>query len=227
MSLNQGIQRYRNTLKVQQPKESEEPTNTGLELTQKQSLSRAPVHLVKQDSSDVSPLTHSKDELIVKYAPLIKYIAQKIAARLPPNIELDDLMSAGVIGLMDAIKKYDSSRDNKFKTYAEFRIRGAILDELRAQDWIPRSIRDKAKLLEKCYTKIEREKGRHATKEEVCQELKISKEELHKLLSQVRNISLVSYDDPSNFSNIDKRALHYESETREVSLTPLKRLIIN
>ena len=90
-----------------------------------------------------------KDDVIREYAPLIKFIAQKIAVRLPSNIELDDLISAGVIGLMDAIEKYDSTRDNKFKTYAEFRIRGAILDELRAQDWVPRSIRDKAKLLDK------------------------------------------------------------------------------
>ena len=71
----------------------------------------------------------------------------------------DDLISSGVIGLMDAIEKYDASRDNKFKTYAEFRIRGAILDELRAQDWVPRSVREKAKLLERCYTKIEQQKG--------------------------------------------------------------------
>ena len=81
--------------------------------------------LVKED---FSPTNSSRDKLITEYAPLIKYIAQKIAARLPANIELDDLISSGVIGLMDAIDKYDASRDNKFKTYAEFRIRGAILD---------------------------------------------------------------------------------------------------
>ena len=74
---------------------------------------------------------NQKEELIKEYAPLIKFVAQKIAVRLPPNIELDDLISAGSIGLMDAIDKWDPTRDNKFKTYAEFRIRGAILDELR------------------------------------------------------------------------------------------------
>ena len=95
-----------------------------------------------------------KNEIIVEYAPLIKYIAQKIASRLPSNIELDDLISCGVIGLMDAIQKFDPSRDNKFKTYAEFRVRGAILDELRAQDWVPGSIREKAKLVEKTYAKV-------------------------------------------------------------------------
>ena len=77
-----------------------------------------------------------KDEIVIEYAPLIKFIAQKIASRLPANIELDDLISCGVIGLMDAISKFDPTRDNKFKTYAEFRIRGAMLDELRSQDWV-------------------------------------------------------------------------------------------
>jgi RNA polymerase sigma factor (sigma-70 family) len=129
--------------------------------------------LVKED---FSPTNATRDKLITEYAPLIKYIAQKIAARLPANIELDDLISSGVIGLMDAIDKYDASRDNKFKTYAEFRIRGAILDELRAQDWVPRSVREKAKQLERCYARIEQAKGRQATDEEVCADLNISQE---------------------------------------------------
>src|SRR5208337_3662033 len=116
--------------------------------------------LVKED---FSPVNASRDKLVTEFAPLIKFIAQKIAARLPANIELDDLMSSGVIGLMDAIEKYDASRDNKFKTYAEFRIRGAILDELRAQDWVPRSVREKAKILERCYAKIEQRNGRQAS----------------------------------------------------------------
>ena len=108
-----------------------------------------------------------KDNLITEYAPLIKFIAQKIAIRLPSNIELDDLISSGVIGLMDAIDKYDPTRDNKFKTYAEFRIRGAILDELRAQDWVPRSIRDKSKLLDRTIASLESDLGRVAKDEEV------------------------------------------------------------
>ena len=123
--------------------------------------------------ADYSPTNSTRERLVLEYAPLIKYIAQKIAARLPANIELDDLISSGVIGLMDAIEKYDSSRDNKFKTYAEFRIRGAILDELRAQDWVPRSVREKAKILERGYAKIEQSKGRQATDDEVCEELEI------------------------------------------------------
>jgi RNA polymerase sigma factor for flagellar operon FliA len=134
---------------------------------------------------------------------------------------------------MDAIEKYDPSRDNKFKTYAEFRIRGAILDELRAQDWVPRSVREKAKLLERCYSKIEQQKGRQATDEEVCEELRISQDEFHDLLNQVRSVSLLSYDDISNFSKADKRSLHGLGEGggkaptpfNEVNVASVKKLI--
>jgi RNA polymerase sigma factor for flagellar operon FliA len=169
---------------------------------------------------DFTPHNSTRDKLIIEFAPLIKYIAQKIAARLPANIELDDLISSGVIGLMDAIDKYDSTRDNKFKTYAEFRIRGAILDELRAQDWVPRSVREKAKQLERCYSKIEQQKGRQATDEEICAELNISQEEYHDMLNQVRSVSLLSYDDISNFSKQDKRALHGYGESPSKASTP-------
>jgi len=173
--------------------------------------------LVKED---FSPLNSSREQLVLEYAPLIKYIAQKIAARLPANIELDDLISSGVIGLIDAIEKYDHTRDNKFKTYAEFRIRGAILDELRAQDWVPRSVREKAKLLEKVYSRIEQRVGRQATDEEVCSELNISQEEYHDLLNQVRSVSLLSFDDISSFSKADKRSLHGYGESGQRSPTP-------
>src|SRR6478735_28889 len=123
----------------------------------------------KEEPAKITP--DQKDKLILEYAPLIKFIAQKIAVRLPSNIELDDLISSGVIGLMDAIDKYDPTRDNKFKTYAEFRIRGAILDELRAQDWVPRSVRDKAKLLDRTMISLESDLGRTPTDEEVAKAL--------------------------------------------------------
>ncbi len=148
-----------------------------------------------------------RNEIIVEYAPFIKFIAQKISSRLPPNIELDDLISCGVIGLMDAIDKYDPTRDNKFKTYAEFRIRGAILDELRAQDWVPRSIREKAKLVEKTYTKLERELGRPASDEEMCRELKIGQDEYFELINQAKSISLLNIDDSSTFGKGDKKLM--------------------
>jgi RNA polymerase sigma factor for flagellar operon FliA len=148
-----------------------------------------------------------KDELVREYAPLIKFIAQKIAVRLPSNIELDDLISAGVIGLMDAFDKYDVSRDNKFKTYAEFRIRGAMLDELRAQDWVPRSIRDKSKLLERTIVQLESDLGRPASDEELAVSLGMTIDEYHDLVNQVRPISLLPIDHAATFSNTDKKSI--------------------
>lgn len=149
----------------------------------------------------------TKEEVVVKYASLVKFLAQKIAMRLPANIELDDLISTGVIGLMDAVDKYDHTRDNKFKTYAEFRIRGAMLDELRSQDWVPRSIREKAKQLERVYQKLEREKGRQATDQEVCEELKVSQEEYQELLNEVRSVSLLNFDDINGMAKTDKKSM--------------------
>jgi len=191
------------------------------------------VHANKLVKGDFSPVNTNREKLIVEYAGLIKFIASKIAARLPSNIELDDLISSGVIGLMDAIDKYDSSRDNKFKTYAEFRIRGAILDELRSQDWVPRSIREKAKVLERAYSKIEQEKGRQATDEEACIELGLTTDQYHEMINEVRSVSLLSYDDITNLSNADKRSLHGNGEAgskvptpfSEVSVAGLKKLV--
>lgn len=148
-----------------------------------------------------------KEELIKEYAPLIRFVAQKIAVRLPPNIDIDDLISAGAIGLMDAIDKWDPTRDNKFKTYAEFRIRGAILDELRSQDWIPRSVRDKSKALERTITALESELGRAPTDEEISARLNMPIEEFHDLINQVRPVSLLSIDDQPSFSDSDKKSI--------------------
>ncbi len=164
--------------------------------------------LLRKYKEEPNKLTaQQKDKLIMEYAPLIKFIAQKIAVRLPSNIELDDLISSGVIGLMDAIEKYDPTRDNKFKTYAEFRIRGAILDELRAQDWVPRSVRDKAKLLDRANMQLETRLGRLPNDEEVAQHLSMNMDEYHDLINQVRPVSLLSIDEAQTFSNVDKKSI--------------------
>src|SRR5919108_2008929 len=135
-----------------------------------------------------------RDRLILEYAPTIKYIAQRVAARLPPHIALDDLINAGVIGLIDAIEKYDPTRDNTFKTYAEFRIRGAMLDELRGLDWVPRSVRQKEGALERAYEEIERRLGRSASDEEVATLLGIALEDFYGWLNQVKGVSLLSLE---------------------------------
>lgn len=169
----------------------------------------------KEEPSKLTP--QQKDKLIMEYAPLIKFIAQKIAVRLPANIELDDLISSGVIGLMDAIDKYDPSRDNKFKTYAEFRIRGSILDELRAQDWVPRSVRDKSKMIDRALIELEAQLGRTATDEEVAEKLGVSMDDFHDLLNQVKPVSLLSIDDSATFSNVDKKSILNLLETCKLS----------
>lgn len=136
-----------------------------------------------------------KDRLIQDYSPLIKFIAHKIAIKLPANIELDDLISSGVLGLIDAIEKYDHTRDNKFKTYAEFRIRGAILDDLRAQDWIPRSVRDQAKKIDRANAELEQSLGRGAYVDEISGALGLGLKEYHCLINRVKATTLLSVDE--------------------------------
>ena len=181
--------------------DSTTPRNEDKKMSNNSSLLRK----YKEEPAKVAPA--QKDKLIVEYAPLIKFIAQKIAVRLPSNIELDDLISSGVIGLMDAIDKYDPTRDNKFKTYAEFRIRGAILDELRAQDWVPRSVRDKAKLLDRTMIELEAELGRGAQDEEIATKLNMTMDEFYDLLNQVRPVSVLSIDEAATFSSVDKKSI--------------------
>jgi len=136
----------------------------------------------------------TRDEMILKYAPLIKYIAHRLAMRLPSHISVKDLMSAGVIGLMHAVRKFDPKKNVSFKTYAEFRIRGAMLDELRALDWVPRSIRQKASQVEKTIRRLEREKGRPVEDEEVALELGISLDEYYGMMDGLSGVSLIDIE---------------------------------
>lgn len=135
-----------------------------------------------------------QEQMILQYAPLIKYIASRLALRLPPHISLDDLISSGIIGLIDAIQKFDPAKNISFKTYAEFRVKGAILDELRSLDWIPRSVRKKSHLLERAYAELERNLGRPAEPEEVCRALGLELEEFYQLLDETKAVSLVELE---------------------------------
>ena len=136
-----------------------------------------------------------REHLILEHLPQIKYIAQRISTKLPSHVELNDLVSAGVLGLLDAIEKFDPSRGVKFKTYAELRIKGAILDSLRNLDWAPRSLRKKSKDLEKVYKELEQKLGRPATDKEVSDELGISLEEFYELVDQIKGLNLGSFQD--------------------------------
>ena len=136
-----------------------------------------------------------KETVVLEHAPLIRYIVNRIAVRLPSHIDLDDLQSTGVIGLMDAIEKYDPDKNCKFKTYAEFRIKGAILDQLRSLDWVPRSVRQKGRRLEKAYGEVEQRLGRSANEDEVADSLGLELDKFHSLINQVRGISLVNLEE--------------------------------
>ena len=150
---------------------------------------------IKPAAEEIEITAENREEVIIRYSPMIKYVANRIAMRLPPHIEVDDLISVGVLGLMDAISKYDSSRGAKFKTYAEFRVRGAILDELRAMDWVPRSIRQKASSVDKVVQSLQVKLSRSPEDEEVAKEMGISLEQFHATLNETKSIPVFSLDD--------------------------------
>ena len=135
----------------------------------------------------------NREQIIKDYVPLVKFVAHRIAARLPSHVELDDLINSGILGLMDAIEKFEPARNIKFKTYAELRIKGAILDGLRDLDWVPRSLRRKKKDIEGAYHSLEQQMGRAATDEEVAAHLWMPLEELHKNLDDLKGVTLGTF----------------------------------
>ena len=137
----------------------------------------------------------NREAVIKEYAPMVKYVANRIAMRLPPHVEVDDLISVGVLGLIDAIDKYDPSRGAKFKTYAEFRVRGAILDELRSMDWVPRSVRQKASAMDRVVQKLQNKLGRPPEDDEIAGEMGISLDELFVALNETKSMPILSLED--------------------------------
>lgn len=140
-------------------------------------------------------LRGDRERIIQEFTHVIRSMAHRLAFRLPAYLDAEDLVSVGIIGLMDAMEKYDPSREAKFKTYAEFRIRGAMLDEIRSMDWIPRSVHERIALLQKTYSELLNRHGRPPTDEEVAAELKMSLQELEEFLSRARGAIVLSLDD--------------------------------
>ena len=138
-----------------------------------------------------------RERLVNEHAPLVKFIAQRIAMKLPPNVAMDDLISTGVLGLLDAIDKYDPARDVKFSTYAQFRIRGAIMDSLRENDWVPRSVRSKAGEVGSVYESLEKKLGRPATEAEAAKEMGMDIEGFMEMLGEVSCGAMLSIEDLS------------------------------
>ncbi|MGQ0846237.1 MAG: FliA/WhiG family RNA polymerase sigma factor [Sporichthyaceae bacterium] len=136
-----------------------------------------------------------RNRLVMQYAPLVKYVAGRVRSGLPQTVDVADLVSEGVFGLMDAIEKFDLSRGLEFQTYAVPRIKGAMIDALRAADWVPRSVRDKIRAIEKAHQLLQARLDRMPTEEEVAEELGIRVNELRDLYAKVSYTSVAATDD--------------------------------
>ena len=142
-----------------------------------------------------NPSSELREKLILEYAPLVKLVAGRLSMYLGYNVEYDDLVSYGIFGLIDAIDKFDVSKEIKFETYASLRIRGSILDQIRKMDWIPRTVRQRQKQIQAAISEIESETGRSATDEEIATALGISQDEYDNWQSQMKVTGVVSLDD--------------------------------
>jgi len=180
-----------------------------------------------------------REQLLARYTPLIKYVVERLAVGLPKNVDHEDLMSAGMLGLLDAYDKYDSRKGTKFETYAVWRIKGAVLDQLRALDWASRSIRRKAREVEASVRRLDQRLGRAASEEEIAKEAKMPLSDYHRLMDQVRGAVLLSLDEvrtPEDGDSIgladliedpstpDVLARIEEEETRALLLETLNQL---
>lgn len=182
-----------------------------------------------------------RENLIIYYAPLVKYVAGRISSGLPKSVDIQDLISNGILGLIDAIERFDISRDIKFETYAISRIKGAIIDSLRALDWLPRSLRYRAKEIDKIYADLESSLKRSPTEEELAEALGITLDELRRTLSELSYSSVVALEDvlvmdqskDSQFfvkdfiidkKSIDPLELFEDAELKEIVLDAIRSL---
>lgn len=173
--------------------------------------------------------TENREKLILEYAPLVKVVAGRLSMYLGYNVEYEDLVSYGIFGLIDAIDKFDLTKDVKFETYASLRIRGAILDQIRKMDWIPRTIRQKQKKIETAIKEIESNTGINATDEEIAKKIGVSKEELLEWQSQMKITNIVSlneYVEQGSDVPYDKYAAkQFESPEEVIEQEELKKIL--
>ncbi len=165
-----------------------------------------------QGSEPLAPQS-DRDRAVMEHSDLVKYIAFRLISRLPDHIAVEDLISAGVLGLIDAIEKYDSGQGIPFEYYAKIRIKGAMLDEIRSMDWVPRSLRQKSNVLEKACVNLEQRLGRDPTDEEIAREMNVGMDEFHKLLDEIKGISFL----PENIHDVvrENRESHMLSSASE------------
>ena len=178
--------------------------------------------------------TSIRDFFVKQYAPLVKYVAGKVAIGMPHNVEFDDLVGFGVFGLFDAIEKYDPTKHVKFKTYAVTRIRGSIFDELRSIDWVPRSVRQKSREVEDTIRSLESRLGRAASDEEIAKAMSMNVQEFQSLILKISSTSILSLNDVWYSGEDDDQISIVESVESPTSLNPdtivereeIKRVIV-
>jgi len=174
--------------------------------------------------------TEGREKIIIEYANLVKIVAGRLSMYLGFNVEYDDLVGYGIFGLIDAVDKFDFSKGVKFETYASFRIRGAILDEIRKMDWVPRTLRQKQRKIDAAFHKIETEQGRIGSNEEVAKELDITIEEFDTWQSQTKVSNLISLDEymeqGSEVKMESSLSSQYEPPERIVEKQELKQTLI-
>ncbi|MGA8220409.1 MAG: FliA/WhiG family RNA polymerase sigma factor [Candidatus Acidiferrales bacterium] len=157
----------------------------------------------------------ARDQLLLEHLPQVQYIARRIHDRLPPQVLLEDLVHAGILGLMDAVRKYDPSKNVQLKHYAEFRIRGAILDSLRQVDWSPRALRRQGRRLEQAISDCKGRLGRDPTEPEIAAELNMNLEDLQHLMGDLRGLDIGSLQADSNEPGSGEEALQYRPGSEE------------
>ena len=170
----------------------------------------------------------AKDKLLVEYAYLVKYITNRLILNLPSSVDRNDIISSGIMGLIKAVETFDPDRGFKFETYAGHKIRGAILDELRALDWVPRSVRQKSRELQRVYARLENQLGRVPYDDEICEEMKINMKEFEDLLTEVTPTTIISLEEAMPDRRNDAKEIRIiETIENPGSDNPLKELGFN
>ncbi len=143
----------------------------------------------------IAGVAYSREEIVHKYLHLVKYVAGRISVNLPPNVEISDLINDGILGLIDAIEKYDDDRGVKFETYAITRINGAIIDALRALDWVPRAVRQRGREIERTIAQLEVDLGRVPTDDEIAERMALPRREFDRIVQRVRGTAVLSLEE--------------------------------
>lgn len=177
--------------------------------------------------------THTENDLVLQYLPLVGSILNRLAMTLPEHVDQDDLQSAGLVGLLQAVRNYDPSNKNSFETYARVRIRGAMLDELRRMDWVPRTVHEKARKIQATMAELEQKLGHTPTEAQVAKAMNLSATEYAKLLDEVRPAAFVCLDAVSTSENGDSGSLYEvvadtaeEGPAEQASRQELKQVVL-